>query len=214
MRYRFLTECFPFHPKLSIIGMQKLFIQSNSCLLSQVWHSKTLHSQWRNWKLFVYIEGNKCQNNIVNIHSRLYMHAMGVMQAQPSTLTHCCRVKNFLIFRRWQETHVSPTMRALHCSVDNSWYCSTYSSGADKPIENNTSLPIADYLLLDQLVQTGLWHLSTETLDVLRSSDARQLSLVGEHGHHPVTPVHQHRSVRVQADRVRHTQYLRHLDQN
>ena len=98
MRYRFLTECFPFHPKLSIIGMQKLFIQSNSCLLSQVWHSKTLHSQWRNWKLFVYIEGNKCQNNIVNIHSRLYMHAMGVMQAQPSTLTHCCRVNNLLHF--------------------------------------------------------------------------------------------------------------------
>ena len=106
---------------------------------------------------------------------------------------------------------MSPTMRASHCSVDNSWYCSTYSSGADKPIENNTSLPISDYSLLDQLVQTGLWHLSTETLDVLRSSDARQLSLVGEHGHHPV---HQHRSVRVQAarsDRVRHTQYLRHL---
>ena len=87
MRYRFLTECFPFHPKLSIIGMQKLFIQSNSCLLSQVWHSKTLHSQWRNWKLFVYIEGNKCQNNIVNMHSRLCMHAMGVMHAQPSTHT-------------------------------------------------------------------------------------------------------------------------------
>ena len=142
------------------------------------------------------------------------MHAMGVMQTQPSTPTHCCRVNNFLNFRRWQETHVSPTMRASHCSVDNSRYCSTYSSGADKPIENNTSLPIADYSLLDQLVQTGLWHLSTETLDVLRSSDARQLSLVGEHGHHPVTPVHQHRSVRVQADSVRHTQYLRHLDQN
>ena len=85
-------------------------------------------------------------------------------------------------------------MQASHCSVDNSWYCSTYSSGADKPIDNNTSLPTADYSLLDQLVQTGLWHLSTETLDVLRSSDARQLSLVGEHGHHPV---HQHRSVRV-----------------
>ena len=142
---------------------------------------------------------------------------MGVMQAQPSTLTHCCWVNNLPIFRRCQERHVSPTMRASHCSVDNSWYCSTYSSGAYKPIENNTSLPIADYSLLDQLVQTGLWHLSTETVDVLRSSDARQLSLVGEHGHHPVTPVHRHRNVRVQAarsDRVWHTQYLRHLDQN
>ena len=35
-----------------------------------------------------------------------------------------------------------------------------------------TSLLIADYSLLNQLVHTGSWHMSTETPDVLRSSDA------------------------------------------
>ena len=55
---------------------------------------------------------DKCQNNIVNIHSRLYMHAMGVMQAQPSTLTHCCRVNNFVIFRRWHMSFTCVTNNA------------------------------------------------------------------------------------------------------
>ena len=57
------------------------------------------YSQLHNGKLFV-LERNKCQNNIVNIHSRLYMHAMGVMQAQPCTHTHVVAGLTICLFFR------------------------------------------------------------------------------------------------------------------
>ena len=92
-----------------------------------------------------------------------------------------------------RRTAVSTTVGAVQrihqaqtTPIENT-FCASHHLTADSGLQ---------YSLLNQLVQTGSWDLSTKTLDVLRSSDVRQLSLVSEHVNHPV---HQHWSVRVQA---------------
>ena len=105
-------------------------------------------------------ERNKCQNNI---HNRLYMHAMDLMQAQPSTHT-------LLLLQGEQFAHFFADNTGKTCVINNAGFAllclqqlvlrNVFIRRRQHRLRTpsarvTTSLLIADYSLLNQLVQTG-----------------------------------------------------------